>query len=729
MAGKRTLGRLVVLLTANTSDFVTKMGAAGEIANRVGKKMTSVGKSISTYLTLPIAGATAAFTKMAADFEEKMNKIQALVGISKEDMKAAKFEDGIFQVSRETAIGATELGEALFFLTSNGLRGADAMEALRWSARAAAAGLGETKEIAKTLAGAIVAYGASVEDIQGYVDVLVKTVELGQMEATELASAFGPIIDTSANLKVPMEDAGAAIAVMTRRAMPAAEAATKLNAIMRSFTKPLPKVNEAFKKIGMESQAFASRLVAEKGLLAVLLQVKKEAKYAGLTLADFFPRAEAFQGALALVGSGVQDTIDVFANMNGQFKEFNGRIHKATEGAGYMGKTMEAFLIAQDKANMKWAQFKAAIEELMITIGKDLLPIAKEALEWMTAKIHELTDYWNGLNLEAKKYHMKWVLILAAVGPVLVAVGLALKLFGMLATILGALGTAFSVVAAIVGTTAATIGLIGVAITAVLGLMYYFREEMGELGAEFIGWLISMEPTIQGWLKSMKDAIIDFFAGIPSVAKKILSSIKDFAAGVWGWVVESLASVGKFTLEIRDKIVSALITLFTRWSTFYDTAATAVSNFVENVKSGWNRLTVAIAGYASKILAIVKKVAAAFASIGIKSFASKVGGKIGDVVGAIKSQFQTSVDAAKNWFFGSPKLARGGDVLRGGTALVGERGPELLNLPRGASVSPLGGGAGGQTILVQLDSKTIAKAAASGMPQVLKVKTGFRGSF
>ena len=32
--------------------------------------------------------------------------------------------------------------------------------------------------------------------------------------------------------------------------------------------------------------------------------------------------------------------------------------------------------------------------------------------------------------------------------------------------------------------------------------------------------------------------------------------------------------------------------------------------------------------------------------------------------------------------------------MRGGTALVGERGPELVNLPRGAQVSPLDGSGG-----------------------------------
>ena len=36
--------------------------------------------------------------------------------------------------------------------------------------------------------------------------------------------------------------------------------------------------------------------------------------------------------------------------------------------------------------------------------------------------------------------------------------------------------------------------------------------------------------------------------------------------------------------------------------------------------------------------------------------------------------------------------------MRAGTALVGERGPELVSLPRGAQVSPLDGSGDGVTI-------------------------------
>jgi hypothetical protein len=55
-----------------------------------------------------------------------------------------------------------------------------------------------------------------------------------------------------------------------------------------------------------------------------------------------------------------------------------------------------------------------------------------------------------------------------------------------------------------------------------------------------------------------------------------------------------------------------------------------------------------------------------------------------------------------------PKFASGTRDFRGGLALVGERGPELVNLPRGSDVIPnhmIGGG--GQELFAFIDNRGI----------------------
>jgi hypothetical protein len=70
-----------------------------------------------------------------------------------------------------------------------------------------------------------------------------------------------------------------------------------------------------------------------------------------------------------------------------------------------------------------------------------------------------------------------------------------------------------------------------------------------------------------------------------------------------------------------------------------------------------------------------------------------------------------------------PGIQHGGTVRRRGRALVGERGPEVVSLPAGATVAPLtrqatvamAGVGGAQTIVtkVYLDRRQIAEAVGT----------------
>lgn len=61
-----------------------------------------------------------------------------------------------------------------------------------------------------------------------------------------------------------------------------------------------------------------------------------------------------------------------------------------------------------------------------------------------------------------------------------------------------------------------------------------------------------------------------------------------------------------------------------------------------------------------------------------------------------------------------PGFASGTSFAPGGWAMVGERGPELVNLPRGASVYPNGKGPGGQSVIqnINVPSGTTKKTAS-----------------
>ena len=81
------------------------------------------------------------------------------------------------------------------------------------------------------------------------------------------------------------------------------------------------------------------------------------------------------------------------------------------------------------------------------------------------------------------------------------------------------------------------------------------------------------------------------------------------------------------------------------------------------------------------------------------------GGSGGDIVGAILGLFSGNGGSPGMGQYLSGSYANGTMNAPGGWAMVGERGPELVNLPRGSQVFPNGKGPRGgatinQTILV-----------------------------
>jgi hypothetical protein len=137
------------------------------------------------------------------------------------------------------------------------------------------------------------------------------------------------------------------------------------------------------------------------------------------------------------------------------------------------------------------------------------------------------------------------------------------------------------------------------------------------------------------------------------------NAIKTGAGKAWDWIKTKTLNFHNWIIGLPGKVSSKLAGMWTGlWTGF--------KSVVNRIISGWNNLSFTIGG-------------GSFAGIDIPSAS-----------------------------FGTPNLpylAKGGNVMRDGGAIVGERGPELVSLRRGAQVTPLTGGGrgGGGVITVRLD--------------------------
>lgn len=233
------------------------------------------------------------------------------------------------------------------------------------------------------------------------------------------------------------------------------------------------------------------------------------------------------------------------------------------------------------------------------------------------------------------------------------------------------------------------------------------------------------------------DKIHGWVTGVPGKISAALSSLLETTRGLFGDAFEAgktkVESVGGAIVSwvggIPGKIRTALSGLLGDVRDLFDGAMGAGLTKVQNIGGtivGW------IEGIPGKLLAKVGDFKSAGASLigavvdGMKNAAGIIEGIASNVWSAIKGLLNGAIDrinAALSFTISLPgpdlhvdvgnigHLARGTNNWRGGLAVVGEEGPELVNLPRGSRVTPHGESmgalrgmaqGGGAPIVVQL---------------------------
>ena len=248
----------------STSARIKVLGAQMQL---VGRVMTGVGQTMTRKVSMPLALIGGYAVKTAADFETSFAKIQGLVGVSADEIGA--LEEAAARLGPQFGRSSTEAAEALFFITSAGLRGSDAIETLESSLKASAIGLGETAVVADLVTSAVNAYGSATLGATKATDVLTAAVRYGKLEPADLAQSMGMVLPVASAMGVSFNDVGAAFAAMSRTGTDASMAATQLRQILATILNPTQEAREELDKYGLSAEGLRQQL-RERGLLSVL---------------------------------------------------------------------------------------------------------------------------------------------------------------------------------------------------------------------------------------------------------------------------------------------------------------------------------------------------------------------------------------------------------------------------------------------------------------------------
>ncbi len=413
--------QLRVTLLGDASKLNATLNTASGRLKKFGQGISSVGKSLQTRMALPLAVAGGAAIKMAADFDKSMTKIQSLVGVAGDEVDGMKGQ--VREMASQFAVSSSEAAEALFFITSAGLRGSEAMDTLEASLKASAVGLGETATIADLATSAMNAYGSDSLSASQATDVLTAAVREGKLEASELAAAMGGVLPVASNMGVQFHEVGAAFAAMSRTGTNAAEGATQLNAILSGLLKTTPAAEKELNKVGLSSEGLKKQ-IREEGLLATLSTLKVALDSMGVGAEKVYPNIRALKGVLDLLGSGADTNSEIFNRMNTT-----------------MGATQAAFDATSQSAEFKLRKAMGDVRESFSQLGSQLLTGLMPIFQQVSGAIQQVFTAFFNLDQGTQK-------LILGLGAIAVALPTIITLVGSLTTIMGVLLSPIGLVAA-----------------------------------------------------------------------------------------------------------------------------------------------------------------------------------------------------------------------------------------------------------------------------------------
>ena len=253
--------------------------------------------------------------------------------------------------------------------------------------------------------------------------------------------------------------------------------------------------------------------------------------------------------------------------------------------------------------------------------------------------------------------------------------------------------------------------LLPVIIELVMSLIPLITEMFAELLPPLLEVIKQLLPPLSEILNSILPIIISLIQMLTPLLLPIielLTPILELAIAIITPLVEIISSILPPIIDLLNALIKPILVPLTE-------AFSAVANVITNVfKVAFEALQPVIENFQGLLSGVIEFITGVFtgnwgkAWEGVKNIFSNIINGLGDIFKApinfiikgintfirglnkIKIPNWVPLVGGKGFNIGEiPLLAKGGNITMSGAAVVGEAGPEIINLPKGASVSPL----------------------------------------
>lgn len=629
--------------------FGDKSATAEQKLNGLSSAFKTTGGLLSKNVTLPIVGVGAAAVKTATDFEAGMSEVKAISGATGSEFDALR--DKAIEMGAKTKFSASDSADAFKYMAMAGWDASQMMDGIAGIMDLAAASGEDLATTSDIVTDALTAFGLQASDSAHFADVLAQASSKSNTNVGLMGETFKYVAPVAGALGYSIEDTAVAIGLMANSGIKGSQAGTALRSTITRLAKPVGEAKDAVEELGIS-------ITNADGTMKPLSQtmVELREKFAGLTeeqkaqYVAMLAGQEGMSGLLAIVNASDED-----------FQKLTDEINNANGAAEDMASVM------MDNTAGAVEQLKGALESAGILIGEKLTPYIRKLAEWITG----LVEKFNSLSEEEQDQIVKFGLILAAIGPVLLilakvisVVSTVVKAFKLFGTTMTTIKTSVDLVKAGYAGLATQMGGIP---KLVAGISTGFGGMLAPIAA-----VIAIVAVLVGAFVTLWKTNEDFRNKMTQIWNKIKISIDGFFDGVverinaLGFDFESITEVIKAVwLALCDILApvfeGAFNTIAIVLDGVFNQILSVMDIFIGLFTGNWEQLGEGVKG-------VVSGIVETFANLGsnILSVIGDIGSEILNKLGFEKAAegFQNFFDTLSDLFGQIPELLSGAiDVI------------------------------------------------------------------
>lgn len=558
-----------------------------------------------------VAGGLAAIgvesLKLANQFDYNMQKIAALTSAGPKDMEA--YKSALLAMAPAVDQAPVALAKGLYFVISAGFKGQAALDVLRYSAKAAAATMGDMGQISDMVTSALNAYAGEGLTAGQVTDDLVTAMVQGKANMHAFQTSFSFLAITARAGGFSIGEAAAAMSALSRVA--GDTASRRMTMGLDNLIRSLGNIKHIAKTMAANHLGFDEKAYAAKNLGDKILYIAHVSGMSTKTLADLKKQAGGNEAKFEDLALQLVKNNQLFKDLAGGAAAFiPAAILAGDQGVAYNSilkemtghgeRTARAFDIMRESSTQMTKMIENGFASIFTLIGEAIEPAWKGFL----ALVYKATSGALGFlsvakNMDAVKYAMLGMALVAttillpsiigvvvASAPVWGPIALAILAVVAAGTVLGLI---IKAVIAHFGGMAGVMRALHPIITLVQGALKRAGDELHKAFAnpqvqmalrqlqaalpglipllEVIGAIVGAIIVVSfqifvGILNGLLTAlppIIQLFTGVVNILGGIGRLIKDIFTGNFKDIVPALKQIGMGVLQVLSGALGAVI--------------------------------------------------------------------------------------------------------------------------------------------------------------------------